>query len=64
MQYLCQELNLSKYFIHGSPVHKNKLVENVLSQNSYNNFETILIGDSINDFEAAKVNKIDLIMRT
>jgi phosphoglycolate phosphatase-like HAD superfamily hydrolase len=35
------------------------LVSNVLVKNNYLVNETILIGDSINDYEAAKVNNID-----
>jgi len=61
LRFLCKELDISTYFksIHGSPVHKNKLVERVLSNNSYVKDETVLIGDSVNDCEAADVNGID-----
>ncbi|HIP34275.1 MAG TPA: HAD family hydrolase [Bacteroidia bacterium] len=60
LQYLCEKLELSKYFhsINGSPVHKNILVQKILESNSYNINETILIGDSINDYEAAQKNGI------
>ncbi len=60
LQYLCKELELEKYFIsiHGSPTPKNNLVKSVLDTNNYNQNETILIGDSINDLEAAKVNQL------
>ncbi|MEA3513002.1 MAG: HAD hydrolase-like protein, partial [Campylobacterota bacterium] len=55
LRYLCKELGLSEYFlsIHGSPTHKNDLVKDILLSNSYKLEETILIGDSINDFNAA-----------
>lgn len=61
LRFLCNELDLKKYFlsIDGSPTPKNALVENVLNLNNYNKNETILIGDSINDYEAAKINNID-----
>ena len=61
LRYLCKELEIEKYFlsIYGSPVDKNTLVNNVISRYTYNDQETILIGDSINDYEAAKINNID-----
>ncbi|OXA77565.1 Phosphoglycolate phosphatase, HAD superfamily [Flavobacterium aquidurense] len=60
LRYICEKLGLSKYFssIHGSPTPKNKLVEDLMTENNYNNDETCLIGDSFNDLEAAEVNKI------
>ncbi len=60
LQYLCKKLEIGKYFqsINGSPTEKNKLVESVLSDNEYLTKETILIGDSINDYVAAEVNGI------
>lgn len=61
LNYLCLNLGLSNYFktIEGSPTHKNDLVKNILKKHNYNPKECILIGDSINDYEAAKVNNID-----
>jgi len=61
LRYLCDKLGVADYFlsIHGSPVHKNDLVQMILSENSYNPKETILIGDSINDHEASRHNNID-----
>ena len=60
LNYLCEKLNLKQYFktINGSPTHKNDIVKNILEKNDYFINETILIGDSTNDFEAAKENKI------
>ncbi|QNK64724.1 HAD family hydrolase [Pedobacter sp. PAMC26386] len=53
-------LDLSSFFktINGSPTPKKQLVEDVLLQNKYPKEEVILIGDSINDFDAASFNKI------
>ncbi|MFW2604910.1 HAD family hydrolase [Aliarcobacter butzleri] len=58
LNYLCKELKLSEYFktIEGSPTHKNDLVKNILEKYNYNSKECILIGDSINDFDAANIN--------
>jgi HAD superfamily hydrolase (TIGR01549 family) len=58
LNYLCEKLGLKKYFItiSGSPTPKKELVKNIL--NNINPKETILIGDSINDYDAAKENNI------
>lgn len=59
--YLCEELGISRYFlsINGSPIPKKELVKQVLSKYSYTPSETLLIGDSINDYEAARDNDVD-----
>lgn len=58
--FLCDKLGISEYFksIKGSPIHKNNLVKSIIKENRYYLDETILIGDSINDFEAANINNI------
>ena len=60
LRYLCKVLGVDQYFlsIHGSPTHKNDLVKQLLAEHNYDRSETILIGDSINDLEAAEVNAI------
>ena len=60
LRYICKELDISKFFksIHGSPTPKNELVKHVLDKNNYIKGECVLVGDSINDYEAAKVNQI------
>ena len=74
LRYLCQELKITHFFnsIYGSPVLKNKLVKDLLKANKYKLDEVCLIGDSINDYEAAIYNSIlfygynntDLIIRS
>jgi len=61
LKYICDNLNLTKYFlsINGSPIKKFEIVSNILKINNYKKDETILIGDSINDYYAAKKNKIE-----
>ena len=61
LRFLCKELKIEKYFIsiYGSPIHKNDLVKNIFDKYKYNKNETILIGDSINDYEASRANGID-----
>ncbi|KKN39917.1 hypothetical protein LCGC14_0738530 [marine sediment metagenome] len=60
LRYLCKELDISKYFIsiNGSPTPKEKLVEEILDEYKYERKYTCLIGDSINDRDAAKSNGI------
>ena len=58
LNYLCEKLGLKNYFktIEGSPTPKNDLVKNILKNYSYNPKDCVLIGDSINDYEAANIN--------
>lgn len=61
LRYICEKLDISQYFIsiHGSPVPKKELVQKLLTTHNYHLENTILIGDSINDYEAAYVNNIE-----
>jgi HAD superfamily hydrolase (TIGR01549 family) len=60
LRFLNKELQIDEYFIsiHGSPTPKKKLIENLLEKHNYQQENTCLIGDSINDYEAALHNKI------
>lgn len=60
LRFLCDQLELSQYFltIEGSPTPKKKLVNDILEKESYSKKETCLIGDSINDKDAAEENNI------
>lgn len=60
LRYLCAELGVSEFFlsIHGSPTPKTQLVQNLLDNHGYDRESSILIGDSLNDYDAAKINKI------
>jgi phosphoglycolate phosphatase-like HAD superfamily hydrolase len=60
LRFLCKELNIDHYFlsIHGSPTPKKQLVKDLLELHKYKLEETCLIGDSINDYEAAISNSI------
>jgi len=61
LKYICDNLDLTKYFlsINGSPTVKSEIVREILKNYDYKREETILIGDSINDYEAAKYNRIE-----
>lgn len=58
---ICEGLGLSSYFlsIEGSPTPKTKLVSDILKSHNYEKNTVCLIGDSINDKEAAENNEID-----
>lgn len=60
LKYICDRLGLTKYFlsIHGSPTSKSDIVRSVMEAYRYHVVETCMIGDSINDFEAANKNNI------
>lgn len=61
LRYICENLDLSQYFlsINGSPKIKSDIVKTILEFNNYKNEETILIGDSLNDYEASSENDIE-----
>lgn len=63
LRILCQKLGLSPYFqsIQGSPAPKSELVANILKNQSRLASEYCLIGDSHNDYDAARVNGIDFL---
>ena len=56
LRFLNKELGIDQYFIsiHGSPTSKKELVTNLLEVHNYHKESTCLIGDSINDYEAAE----------
>ena len=60
LRKICKGVGIDNYFksIEGSPTPKKKLVADILEKEKYKLEECVLIGDSINDYEAAKVNNI------
>lgn len=60
LRELCKSLEIKHFFksIHGSPTPKNDLVKMIIERHNYEPANGILIGDSINDYEAAKVNDL------
>jgi phosphoglycolate phosphatase-like HAD superfamily hydrolase len=58
--YLCERLGIALYFksIHGSPTPKIQLIETLILENHYEASDCILVGDSVNDLEAARRNNI------
>jgi HAD superfamily hydrolase (TIGR01549 family) len=60
LRYLCERMEIDSYFIsiEGSPTPKKQLVADLLKRHDYKTSECVLIGDSINDYEAAQENNI------
>ena len=60
LRCVCEFIEIGSYFltIEGSPTSKNDLVSSVLSSYGYDSEKTILIGDTIDDYDAAKSNKV------
>jgi phosphoglycolate phosphatase-like HAD superfamily hydrolase len=61
LRFLCEKLGISNCFksISGSPTPKTELVRYLVESEIIDPQITCLIGDSINDFEAANDNNID-----
>ena len=58
LRNICRQTNIHTYFkeIFGSPTPKKQLVKKIIDEHGINPAQSILIGDSINDFDAARVN--------
>jgi len=60
LRWLCNKLKIEDFFIsiNGSPTPKTELVGAVLEEYHYNPMKCVLIGDSINDLDAAVDNSV------
>jgi 3-deoxy-D-manno-octulosonate 8-phosphate phosphatase KdsC-like HAD superfamily phosphatase len=56
-------LGIDTFFIsiHGSPKPKKQWISELIQIHSYNPKECLLIGDSINDWEASEYNQIKFL---
>lgn len=63
LREICASVGLTPYFksIHGSPTPKTEIVNNLIAKYQYKHGTSILIGDSINDYDAAKDNDIEFM---
>ena len=66
IEYIMKELNIEHYFdkIYGSPTDKSVAIKDYLMINKRSASESVLIGDNISDYLAAKPNKIEFILRS
>ena len=60
LRSLCEQLELSKYFlsINGSPTPKSALVKALIDNSNISASQYCLIGDAMNDYDAAVQNEI------
>ena len=60
LRSLCEQLELSKYFvsINGSPTPKPALVKEIITGGKISTSKYCLIGDALNDYDAANENAI------
>jgi phosphoglycolate phosphatase-like HAD superfamily hydrolase len=60
LRSLCEQLELSKYFlsINGSPTPKSALVKAIIDNGNISASQYCLIGDAVNDYDAANQNEI------
>lgn len=60
LRYLCANFGIDGYFegIYGSPAPKSELLRIIVDKSEADTNECAMIGDSINDYEAAAKNKI------
>lgn len=60
LRFLCGQLGIDQFFnrIHGSPTPKTKWVETILQEEQHDPAKCILVGDSVNDREAAFDNQL------
>jgi len=63
LRYLCKCLKIDHFFesINGSPTPKIELVKKLIQYHKYLIKDCVLIGDSVNDFEAAQANEISFV---
>jgi len=56
LRQICSELSLDQYFlsINGSPANKKEILNSLFADYQLKKGDCIFIGDSVNDFEAAK----------
>jgi len=62
---IAKRRGISDYFIkiYGSPEKKSSIVKSIINDNKLKLSETVFIGDAVNDYRAAKDNKINFILR-
>lgn len=60
LKQICIDLGIEHYFvsIHGSPTPKALLINEILKSNNYTPEKCYMFGDSITDYDSAKVNRV------
>ena len=65
IENIIDKLNISKYFkqIIGSPTNKKDAIKNIIVNYSIKPEESLVVGDSVSDYEAAVLNQIVFVLR-
>ena len=65
IENIIDKLNISKYFkqIIGSPTNKKDAIKNIIVNYSIKPEESIVVGDSVSDYEAAVLNQMAFVLR-
>ena len=65
IEIILSKLEIEKYFrdVIGSPISKKDALKILLTNNNLNPKKEIMVGDSMSDYEAAKHNNIEFILR-
>lgn len=60
LRSVCKQLGIDVFFksINGSPTPKSELIKSIINTEDYSRNDCCMIGDSINDFDAAESNGI------
>ncbi len=60
LRYLCEKLDIGKYFIeiYGSPTPKPSLIKRIVEESSQKAEKIVMIGDAYNDKDAAESNGV------
>jgi HAD superfamily hydrolase (TIGR01549 family) len=66
IDFIVNRLNIREYFngIYGSPRTKPDIISALMNKYNYSYKECLLIGDSMTDYESAKENHIDFLLRS
>ena len=65
IDFILKSLGIEHYFkkVIGAPVKKDIAVKNIISEEDIPNNQAIFIGDASSDYEAAKLNDIEFLLR-
>ena len=62
---IAEKRGISDFFksIYGSPEEKSSIVKSIIKNNELKDYETVFFGDALSDYNAAKSNNIDFMLR-
>lgn len=65
IEYILNSLHLTQFFhkVIGSPTKKDVAIKNILEEFSINPNQSVMVGDSVSDYDASSINSISFILR-